>query len=97
MAAAKQKNWEAAYAALSSAVAAAPGIEPATSTLATVKPKLVRQYHEQALVDFRQQNLDQAIALWDKALAIDPNYEPALGYRARALELQHRLKQLEQK
>ena len=97
MAAYKQKNWETAYAALSSAVAAAPGIEPATSTLATVKPKLVRQYHEQALVDFRQQSLDQAIALWDKALAIDPNYEPALGYRARALELQHRLKQLEQK
>ena len=97
MAAYKQKNWETAYAALSSAVAAAPGIEPATSTLVTVKSKLVRQYHEQALVDFRQQNLDQAIALWDKALAIDPNYEPALGYRARALELQHRLKQLEQK
>lgn len=96
MAAYKKKNWEAAYAALSSAVLAEPGIEPASTTLVTLKSQLVRQYHEQALVDFRQQNLDQAIALWDKALAIDPNYEPALGYRARALELQHRLKQLGQ-
>lgn len=95
MVAYKQKQWEAAYTALSSAVLASPGIEPATSTLATLKPKLVRQYHEQALVDFRQQQLNQAIALWDKALAIDPNYEPALGYRARALELQRRLHQLE--
>lgn len=97
MVAYKQKQWEAAYTALSSAVLASPGIEPATSTLATLKPKLVRQYHEQALVDFRQQQLNQAIALWDKALAIDPNYEPALGYRARALELQRRLNQLEKR
>ncbi|WP_407275643.1 LysM peptidoglycan-binding domain-containing protein [Halothiobacillus sp. DCM-1] len=97
MSAYKKQHWEAAYTALSAAVAASPGIEPATSTLASLKPQLVRHYHEAALVDFRQQNLDQAIALWDKALAIDPTYEPALGYRARALELQRRLNQLDKK
>lgn len=56
---------------------------------------LVQKYHKQALAAYRKQNLDQAIALWDKALAIDPNYEPALGYRARAMELKKRLNQLE--
>lgn len=56
---------------------------------------LVQKYHKQALAAYRRQNLDQAIALWNKALAIDPNYEPALGYRARALELKKRLHQLE--
>ncbi|MHB9022124.1 MAG: LysM peptidoglycan-binding domain-containing protein [Halothiobacillus sp.] len=54
----------------------------------------VQQYHEAALVAYRKQNLDEAIALWNKALAIDPGYEPALGYRARALELKRRLHQL---
>lgn len=55
----------------------------------------VRKYHEQALVAYRRQDLDKAIALWNKALTIDPTYEPALGYRARALELKKRLNQLE--
>lgn len=54
----------------------------------------VRKYHEQALLAYRRQDLDQAIALWNKALALDPTYEPALGYRARALELRKRLDQL---
>ena len=54
----------------------------------------VQKYHEAALVAYRKQDLDNAIALWNKALAIDPNYEPALGYRARAQELQRRLNQL---
>lgn len=56
---------------------------------------IVQKYHKQALAAYRKQNLDQAIALWDKALAIDPNYEPALGYRARAMELKKRMNQLE--
>jgi tetratricopeptide (TPR) repeat protein len=54
----------------------------------------VQKYHEAALVAYRKQDLDNAIALWNKALAIEPNYEPALGYRARAQELQRRLNQM---
>lgn len=94
LAALKHRQLEAAYTSFSRALTVEPGIEPAQTQVQTLKPKLVRQYHEQALVAYRQQNLDQAIALWDKALALDPTYEPALGYRARALELKKRLNQL---
>lgn len=66
-------------------------------TLANLSPAQrarVQKYHEAALVAYRKQDLDNAIALWNKALAIEPNYEPALGYRARAQELQRRLNQM---
>jgi tetratricopeptide (TPR) repeat protein len=55
---------------------------------------LLGSYHERAVVLYRDQQLDQAIALWDHVLAIDPSYERAVIYRARAVELQQRLKQL---
>jgi tetratricopeptide (TPR) repeat protein len=45
------------------------------------------------VVLYRDQQLDKAIALWNRVLAIAPNYEPAVAYRARALELKQRLKQ----
>jgi len=36
--------------------------------------------------------LDAALGVWDtKVLAIDPTYEPALLYRAQAIELKERL------
>ncbi|WP_024326715.1 tetratricopeptide repeat protein [Thioalkalivibrio sp. AKL19] len=47
--------------------------------------------HAEAIVHYRNQDLDTAIALWDEALAIDPGFEAARGYRLRALELQRRL------
>ncbi|MFO8005403.1 tetratricopeptide repeat protein [Thioalkalivibrio sp.] len=47
--------------------------------------------HAEAIVRYRNQDLDAAIALWDEALAIDPEFEAARGYRLRALELQRRL------
>lgn len=55
----------------------------------------VAAYHEAAVVHFRNQQLDEAIALWDRALAIDPGFQPALGYRVRALELKRRLQELD--
>lgn len=66
---------------------AAAGSEP-------LRQQLVATYHERAIVLYRDQQLDPAIALWDRVLAVDPGYEPAMVYRARALELKQRLKQL---
>jgi Tfp pilus assembly protein PilF len=71
---------------------ALPGV--ASANLSPAQMSRVQKYHEAALVAYRKQDLDNAIALWNKALAIDPNYEPALGYRARAQELQRRLNQM---
>lgn len=59
-----------------------------------LRKKLLASYHQRAIVLYRDQKLSQAIALWDKILAIDPDYEPAIIYRARARELQSRLNQL---
>ncbi len=47
--------------------------------------------HAEAIVRYRNQELDAAIALWDEALEVDPEFEAARGYRLRALELQRRL------
>lgn len=69
-----------------------PHLKPAGNQ--ALREQLLGSYHERAVVLYRDQKLDQAIALWDRVLAIDPNYERAVIYRARAVELQHRLKQL---
>ena len=59
-----------------------------------LRQQLLASYHQRAIVLYRDQKLSQAIGLWNKILAIDPDYEPAIIYRARARELQSRLKQL---
>lgn len=59
----------------------------------SLRKHLVANYHEQAVVLYRDQKLDPAIALWDRVLDIDPTFEPAVIYRTRALELKQRLRQ----
>ena len=51
--------------------------------------------HREALNEFRAQNLDNAIALWNKVLVIDPGYEQARLYRSQAIELKEKLTQIE--
>lgn len=58
-----------------------------------LRQQLVSVYHQRAIVLYRDQQLDQAISLWNRVLAIEPGFEPATVYRARALELKQRLKQ----
>ncbi|HTM29615.1 MAG TPA: LysM domain-containing protein, partial [Rhodanobacter sp.] len=58
-----------------------------------LRSQLLDSYHERAIVLYRDQQLDQAIVLWNRVLAIAPGYEPAVVYRARALELKQRLRQ----
>lgn len=71
-----------------------PTLKPANSDAAALRTQVLNNYHQRAIVLYRDQKLDQAIALWDHVLAIDPGYEAATVYRTRALELKHRLKQL---
>jgi predicted Zn-dependent protease len=59
-----------------------------------LRAQLLSSYHERAVLLYRDQKLDQAIALWDHVLAVDPNYERAVIYRARAVELKQRLGRL---
>jgi tetratricopeptide (TPR) repeat protein len=75
------------------ALEADPRLPAGSDDARALRKQLVDVYHQRAIVLYRDQQLDQAIALWDRVLAIDPAFEPATAYRARALELKQRLKQ----
>lgn len=83
-----------ALARLGEALSIEPRLKPVGPQAAALREQLLASYHEHAIVLYRDQQLDQAITLWDRILAINPNYEPAVIYRARALDLKHRLKQI---
>ena len=83
-----------AFAAFKQAIELEPGLASAQRHLAGLRPALVAEHHEAAVVLFRNQQLDEAVALWDRALELDPGFEPARGYRMRALELKRRLEDL---
>lgn len=95
MAVATVDSRQAAYDDLGKALALIPALEPARTHRQTLLQALVLDYHEAAIVQYRNQQLDEALALWDKALALDPQFAPAQGYRTRALELKRRLRDLE--
>lgn len=81
-----------ALARLDQALKLDPHLKPAGDQM--LRDQLLSTYHERAVLLYRDQKLDQAIALWDHVLDIDPGYERAVIYRARAVELKQRLKQL---
>lgn len=82
-----------ALARLDQALTLDPRLKPTGADAATLRKQLLDSYHERAIVLYRDQQLDQAIALWERILAIAPDYEPAIVYRTRALELKQRLRQ----
>ena len=82
---------EAALGQLEAALERDPSLEPAASRVPSLREDLVADYHQRAILRYRNQSLDEAIALWNRVLAIDPAFEPARSYRARARELQRRL------
>ena len=89
----EQGRKDQALAQLDEALSLDPRLKPSGPQAAAMRQQLLTAYHQRAIVLYRDQKLDPAIALWDHVLAIDPSYEPAVVYRARALELKQRLKQ----
>jgi Tfp pilus assembly protein PilF len=90
-----------ALARITAAAAAAPQASvPAVSTLSkSAKPvdnsrKLADLYYERGLVAFQHQDLNTAIADWDRVLAIDPNHKDAQLSRAQAVRLKNNLAKL---
>lgn len=82
---------EAALERFEAALAEDEGLEPAASRVPALRERLVDDYHQRAILRYRNQELEEAIALWDRVLVIDPSFEPARSYRARARELQRRI------
>ena len=68
-----------------------PALAPTVAQAPTANPA---DLHREALNAFRAQNLEKAINLWDQVLTLDPEHENAGLYRAQAVELQNRLRQL---
>lgn len=85
----------AAARALNRAIEADPRHTRARDALAALRSEVVPELHREAVILYRNQALEQAIALWEQALSIDPDYQPAQGYHARAEELRRRLNALD--
>lgn len=56
--------------------------------------RLADRYYKDGLIAFQHQDLDGAIAAWNKVLAIDPAYKDAALNRAEAIRLKANLKKL---
>jgi len=62
---------------------------------ANLRDLLVAQLHDQALIHYRDQELDRAIELWQRVEQLDPEFEPARVYLERAVALRERLRALD--
>ena len=78
------------------AIALTPDSAEAKTLLAEASRKVADRRYKEGLVAFQRQDLDGAIAAWNKVLAIDPGYKDAQLNRAQALKLKENLKKLQQ-
>ena len=64
--------------------------------LAVLQKRMSDRYHRQASSAFRRQELDTAIANWNRVLEIDPQHSSASVHLVQAQELKTRLERLSQ-
>jgi tetratricopeptide (TPR) repeat protein len=83
-----------AIAPLELAVMLSPMDSRAATLLATAKTRVSEGYYRDGVSAFQRQDLDGAIAAWDRALAVDPNHRNAQLNRAQAIELKQNLQRL---
>lgn len=89
----RQGHKDKAVTIFDQALALNPQLTSSDPDFAALRRIWVADSHQEAMVLYLDQHLDQAIALWNRILVVDPSYEPAMVYRARALELKQRLQQ----
>lgn len=87
-------NDTAALSTLQRSAALDPSNATAQKAYADLKTNLADTYHKEASAAFRQQELDRAIALWEKTLVIDPNHKFAQANLNQARELKAKLEKL---
>ncbi|HEY4265809.1 MAG TPA: tetratricopeptide repeat protein [Micropepsaceae bacterium] len=76
------------------AIAINPADARAQMLLTTAKTKAADIHYRAGVAAFQKQDLDGAIAAWDKTLAIDPDHKNAQLNRAQAVELKQNLQKL---
>jgi len=74
-----------------------PKAAPSKSEAVPSAHQLAQAEFKKGLLAFQKQDLDGAIAAWDKALALDPTCKDAELNRAQALRLKEKLKILKSK
>jgi tetratricopeptide (TPR) repeat protein len=84
-------DLEGAYATLQESLARHPGTEALLRQRDTVRASLVRALDREATQAFQRQNLDLAIAKWERVLELEPANRKARLERERALELKKKL------
>ncbi len=65
------------------------------SSYTELASELSEALHREAVVQFRNQQLNTAIELWDKVLKISPDHQSAKQYRDRAVKINSQLRQLQ--
>ena len=84
-------DLEGAYATLEESLARHPGSEALLRQRDTVRGSLVRALDREATQAFQRQNLDLAIAKWERVLELEPTNRKARLERERSLELKKKL------
>jgi LysM repeat protein len=84
-------NLEAAYFAYTDLAQRYPASAEAAKRRDASRATFLRQLDREATTAFQRQNLDLAIAKWDRMLEIDPGNRKARLERERALDLKRRL------
>ena len=84
-------NLEAAYFAYTDLAQRYPASAEAAKRRDASRTTFLRQLDREATTAFQRQNLDLAIAKWDRMLEIDPGNKKARLERERALDLKRRL------
>jgi tetratricopeptide (TPR) repeat protein len=87
----KAGNVEGAYLVYVDALQRAPGNAEATKRRDATRTNLIRTLDREATQAFQRQNLDLAIAKWDRVLEIDPANRKARLERDRAADLKKRM------
>lgn len=89
----KAGNLEGAYAAYSEAAQRHPASAEAAKRRDAARANLVRALDREASQAFQRQNLDLAIAKWDRVLEVDPGNKKARLERERAIDLRKKIQQ----
>lgn len=84
-------NLEGAYAAYSEAAKKTPVNAEAVRRRDASKTALLRSLDREGTQAFQRQNLDLAIAKWDRVLELDPNNQKAKLERERCLDLKKKM------
>jgi tetratricopeptide (TPR) repeat protein len=71
-----------------------PEHDKAKKQMIDLRLTVVEEYHKQAMVLYRKQELAKAIEIWKHVLSLDPDYDLAKRYLLRAQELQRKIEQL---